>query len=31
MTTTSPDIIDLLAGITAGSALDRIRAQRPET
>ncbi|OCP03403.1 MULTISPECIES: CMD domain protein [unclassified Ensifer] len=31
MTLTSPDIIDLLAGITAGSALDRIRAQRPET
>ncbi|SDA71284.1 CMD domain protein [Sinorhizobium sp. NFACC03] len=27
----SPDIIDLLAGITPGSSLDRIRAQRPET
>ncbi len=31
MTIASPDIIDLLAGITAGSALDRIRTQRPET
>lgn len=31
MTQVSPDIIDLLAGITPGSSLDRIRAQRPET
>lgn len=31
MTQKSPDIIDLLAGIKPGSALDRIRAQRPET
>lgn len=31
MTQASPDIIDLLAGITPGSSLDRIRAQRPET
>ncbi|MBK5565828.1 CMD domain protein [Ensifer sp. SSB1] len=31
MTQVSPDIIDLLAGITPGSNLDRVRAQRPET
>ena len=31
MTQVSPDIIDLLAGITPGSSLDSIRAQRPET
>ena len=31
MTQVSPDIIDLLAGITPGSSLDRIRARRPET
>lgn len=31
MTQLSPDIIDLLAGITPGSSLDSIRAQRPET
>lgn len=31
MTQVSPDVIDLLAGITPGSSLDRIRAQRPET
>ena len=31
MTTSTPDIIDLLAGIKPGSSLDRIRTQRPET
>lgn len=31
MTQVSPDIIDLLAGITPGSNLDRVRSQRPET
>ena len=31
MTQVPPDVIDLLAGITPGSSLDRIRAQRPET
>lgn len=31
MTLASPDVIDLLTGISPGSALDRIRAQRPET
>ncbi|HEV7322602.1 MAG TPA: CMD domain protein [Ensifer sp.] len=31
MTLASPDVIDLLSGISPGSALDRIRAQRPET
>lgn len=31
MTTFTPDIIDLLAGIKPGSPLDRIRTQRPET
>ncbi|WP_457580330.1 CMD domain protein [Ensifer canadensis] len=31
MTTSPPDIIDLLAGIKPGSSLDRIRTQRPET
>ncbi|WP_429817746.1 CMD domain protein [Ensifer sp. B1-9] len=31
MTQVPPDVIDLLAGITPGSNLDRIRAQRPET
>jgi CMD domain protein len=31
MTAPVPDVIDLLAGIRAGSFVDRIRAQRPET
>jgi CMD domain protein len=31
VTTSTPDIIDLLAGIKPGSSLDRIRTQRPET
>ncbi|MDE1993359.1 MAG: CMD domain protein [Rhizobiaceae bacterium] len=31
MTSSTPDIIDLLAGIDAGSPVDRIRAERPET
>ncbi|TXH85101.1 MAG: CMD domain protein [Rhizobium sp.] len=31
MTSTTTDTIDLLAGIQAGSLLDRLRAQRPET
>ncbi|MQB41092.1 CMD domain protein [Rhizobium sp. ICMP 5592] len=31
MTSPTPDVIDLLVGITAGSPLDRLRAERPET
>ncbi|OCP21773.1 MULTISPECIES: CMD domain protein [unclassified Ensifer] len=31
MTTSTPDIIDLLAGIKPGSSLDRIRTLRPKT
>ncbi len=31
MTSSPPDVIDLLVGITAGSPLDRLRAERPET
>lgn len=31
MTSTTPDVIDLLAGVRAGSFVERIRAQRPET
>jgi CMD domain protein len=31
MTSSTPDIIDLLAGIDPGSAIDRVRAERPET
>ncbi|MBB4275345.1 CMD domain protein [Rhizobium mongolense] len=31
MTSSTPDVIDLLAGIRAGSFVDRIRAERPET
>lgn len=31
MTSPTPDVIDLLAGITAGSKLDHIRSERPET
>lgn len=31
MTSSTPDVIDLLAGISAGSELDRIRSERPET
>jgi CMD domain protein len=31
MTSSVPDIIDLLAGVEPGSAIERIRAERPET
>lgn len=31
MASTTPDIIDLLVGVTPGSAIDRIREERPET
>ncbi|PKA44815.1 CMD domain protein [Rhizobium sullae] len=31
MTSSTPDVIDLLAGIHTGSFVDRIRAERPET
>ncbi len=31
MTSSTTDVIDLLAGITPGSPVDRIRAERPET
>ncbi|EJK87466.1 CMD domain protein [Rhizobium sp. AP16] len=31
MTSPTTDVIDLLVGITAGSPLDRLRAERPET
>ncbi|WFS03501.1 CMD domain protein [Rhizobium tumorigenes] len=31
MTSSKPDVIDLLAGISAGSNVDRIRSERPET
>ncbi|SCW82526.1 CMD domain protein, Avi_7170 family [Rhizobium mongolense subsp. loessense] len=31
MASSTPDVIDLLAGIRAGSFVDRIRAERPET
>ncbi|HEX8047218.1 CMD domain protein [Rhizobium sp.] len=31
MTSPTPDVIDLLVGVTAGSPLDLLRAERPET
>ncbi|WOS66677.1 CMD domain protein [Sinorhizobium fredii] len=31
MSISTPDVIDLLAGVKPGSALDRVRAQRPQT
>jgi CMD domain protein len=31
MTSSTPDIIDLLVGVTPGSPIDRLRAERPET
>ncbi|WP_037469943.1 CMD domain protein [Sinorhizobium fredii] len=31
MSISTPDVIDLLAGVTPGSALDGVRAQRPQT
>ncbi|APG87930.1 hypothetical protein SAMCCGM7_pC0731 (plasmid) [Sinorhizobium americanum CCGM7] len=31
MSIPTPDVIDLLAGVEPGSALDRVRAQRPQT
>ncbi len=31
MSISTPDIIDLLAGVKPGSVLDRVRAQRPQT